>query len=294
TVEKPTGAPLTGEGRLLGTFQYMAPEQLEGKEADARTDIFALGSLLYEMTTGKRAFAGASTASLIAAILEKDPPPMAALQPMTPPTLDRLVRTCLAKDPDERWQNAHDGAAGLQWAREAASIAAQPSRRERLAWSTAAVTGVVAAIAVLLAVRASTRPPAPNAAHKVVSSILPPVGAMPAFEFDLALAPDGRHLAFTAVTPDGRRQLWVRSMRTGEARPIADTDDAGWPFWSPDGRTIGFSVRGKLKKIAASGGPVQTLCSAGIPTKGTWGADDVILFHGQQAPTILQVSAGGG
>jgi Tol biopolymer transport system component len=294
TMVKPGTGPLTGEGRMLGTFQYMAPEQLEGKDADARTDIFALGSLLYEMTTGKRAFTGGSAASVVAAILEREPPPMAAVQPMTPPALDRLVRTCLAKDRDERWQDAHDLVSELKWLQEAAPAATQSRRRERLAWSVAAAISLAALLAaVALAARLRQQTPAVS---RAVWTILPPEGVVSAFESGIALSPDHTRLAFTAITADGQQLLWVRSMETGQAIPIADTDDVRSPFWSPDGRFIAFFARGKLKKVSASGGAPQTLCAVGLtgPYVGTWGANDSILFHGQQALSILQVSARGG
>src|SRR5262245_3029437 len=294
TVEKPGADPLTGEGRLLGTFQYMAPEQLEGREADARTDIFALGSVLYEMTTGRRAFTGKSTASLVAAILEKDPPSVAALQPMTPPALDRLIRTCLNKDADERWQSAHDIAAELRWVQEAASATARPAQSARLAWSVAACAALCALLAVPITLSLATRLHPSGTSHTVVTSILPPKEATPDYEHGIALSPDRRQLAFAALTRDGERLLWVRSMETGQADSVPDTEDATSPFWSPDSRAIGFFARGKLRKVAPSGGPVQTICPVGVPGRASWGANDVILFHGQQTSTILRVSSAGG
>ncbi|MGH9481483.1 MAG: LpqB family beta-propeller domain-containing protein, partial [Terriglobales bacterium] len=244
--------PLTAQGTIIGTFQYMAPEQLEGKESDARSDIFAFGATLYEMATARKAFEGKSQASLIAAILERDPPPISSLQPMSPPALDRVVRTCLAKDPDERFQSAHDLKLQLEWIRDAGSQAVLPApivahrqHRERIAWGAAAALAVSAAwFAVGYFLRA------PQPARVIVAQIAAPAGAtfalwgvspgMP------ALSPDGNQLAFVAGTPDGKRQLWVRPLDSPDARALEGTDSAARPFWSPDSRSLGYFTGGKL------------------------------------------------
>ena len=298
----PTRAkPLTEAGSLLGTFQYMAPEQLEGKEADARTDIFALGSVLYEMLTGNRAFEGNSQASLIAAILKDEPKPLSTFQPMTPPALDRVVRTCLAKDPDERWQSAHDVMAELKWIGEGGSQAgvsepatARPKGKMLLAWGLAATLG---ALAVGFAWLAYHRPRSSGEVARVQSSILPP--AKTAFRFvgfntggPPALSPDGRRLAFAATTAEGKTLLFVRPLDSGSAQALAGTDQASYPFWSPDSRFIGFFAQGRLKKVEASGGPVQTLC-AGAGGGGSWSRDGTIVFAAGSGP-ISRISAEGG
>jgi serine/threonine protein kinase len=209
------GQPLTAQGMVLGTFQYMAPEQLEGKEADARSDIFALGAVLYEMASGRRAFTGKSQASIVAAILASDPQPISAVQPMSPPALDRVVRTCMAKDPDDRWQTAHDVKLQLQWIAEAGSkagipapVAARRRTSQKLAWMIAAVA---AATAIAFAVGFALRAPAP--VHPLRVSILPPEK----HSFDplsIALSPDGTKLAFVASAAGGLRNygcvLWIR------------------------------------------------------------------------------------
>ena len=227
-------ASLTGEGTILGTLQYMAPEQLEGKDADARTDIFAFGSIVYEMITGKEAFTGESQASLIAAILDSQPTPMSTLQPMSPPALDRVVRKCLGKDPEDRWQDVRDATDELKWIAEGGSQAGVavpagvPARgQSRLAWSVATVTTVL--LAVALAVAYLNRAPAETATSRF--SVLAEAGVVRS----LALSPNGRQLAFT----DGR-QLWIRSLDSLESRALPGTEDAQAPFWSPDGRSIGF------------------------------------------------------
>ena len=289
------GQPLTAQGMVLGTFQYMAPEQLEGKEADARSDIFALGAVLYEMASGRRAFTGKSQASIVAAILASDPQPISAVQPMSPPALDRVVRTCMAKDPDDRWQTAHDVKLQLQWIAEAGSkagipapVAARRRTSQKLAWMIAAVA---AATAIAFAVGFALRAPAP--VHPLRVSILPPEK----HSFDplsIALSPDGTKLAFVASAAGGAPQLWVRPLDSTAAQPLAGTDDAGFPFWSPDSRSLGFFAQGKLRIIDASGGAVQTLADAPQSRGGAWGADGTILYTPDATSALLRIAAAGG
>ncbi len=295
------GANLTQEGTILGTFQYMAPEQLEGKEADARTDIFTFGAVLYEVATGKKAFSGASQASLIAAILEREPVPVSTVQPMAPPALDRAVKTCLAKDPENRFQTAHDVKLQLQWIAEggsqagvAAPVAARRKNRERL-WMSAAVLFAVLAAALGVVLLRSPREPV----RVLRSSIAPPSGAAfwldPATPGPPALSPDGRRLAFSARAADGKILLYVRSLDAVEPVALAGTDDAQYPFWSPDSRTIGFFADRKLKTVEAEGGPPVTLCSADLDAKGgTWSRTGTIVFARGSATTLSRVPAGGG
>jgi eukaryotic-like serine/threonine-protein kinase len=287
--------PLTTQGTMVGTFQYMSPEQVEGREADPRSDIFALGAVLYEMASGKRAFTGKSQASIVAAILASEPQPISAVQPMSPPALDRVVRTCMAKDPDERWQTAHDVKLQLQWIAEAGSKAGIPApvaarRRvsQRLAWAIAAVA-IAAAIA--FAVGFALRTPVPVKPLRV--SILPP----DQHSFDplsIALSPDGTKLVFVATTSGGTPQLWVRSLDSTAAQPLAGTEDASFPFWSPDSRSLGFFAEGKLKTIDAAGGAVETLADAPLPRGGAWGADGTILFTPDTRSAMLRIPAAGG
>ncbi len=288
------GSPdLTAAGTILGTFQYMAPEQLEGKDADARTDIFAFGAVLYEMATGKKAFSGATQASLIGAILHTEPAAISTVQPMTPPALDRIVRTCLAKDPEERWQSAADVRRELRWIAEGsqAGAAAQPAsarrrRREWLSWVLTALA-LLAAGAVLLRDR---RPAAAPARAMRFSVVLPELSAVRA----AVLSPDGTKAVLVARDSSGRNLLWIRPLDSLAAQPLAGTESPSFPFWSPDGAFIGFFADGKLKKIASSGGPAQTLCDAPINRGGTWNRDGVILFAPVVDGPIYQVSASGG
>jgi hypothetical protein len=282
--------PLTERGTVLGTFQYMSPEQLEGKDVDARSDIFALGALLYEMSTGRKAFSGTSQASLIAAILSSEPPPISTIQRMSPPALDRLVKTCLAKDPDERWQSAHDVAAELRWIAEGGSQIGAPAvvvskrkMRERLAWIASVL------LAAAAAALAFGRRPAPPRALNV--SLLPPPGSLHVNE--AVLSPDGRRLALEANDADGRPVLFVRALDAPSPTRLPGTEDAVNPFWSPDGRSLGFFAHGKVQRIEVDGGRPQPICEALVFAGGTWAADGTILF-GSLLDNIRRVPASGG
>src|SRR5688572_16172540 len=216
--------PLTEEGTVLGTFQYMAPEQIEGREADPRTDIFALGALLYEMATGKRAFEAKTRASLIASILDREPPPISAVQPLTPPALERVIRMCLHKDPDERWQSAHDVAAELKWIGEStATLAARraPNRRELVAWSLAALLLAAAAAAIFLR-PADTRRTAPLRAQ-IPAPETAPLLARGNSSGSRSSSPDAQWMTFAAEAADGKRMLWLRRVSGLEAKPIPFT-----------------------------------------------------------------------
>ncbi|MFN2386020.1 MAG: protein kinase, partial [Thermoanaerobaculia bacterium] len=288
----PTKAPnLTAEGTILGTFQYMAPEQLEGREADARTDIFALGSVLYEMATGEKAFSGSSQASLIGAILKDEPKTISTIQPMAPPALNRVVKTCLAKDPDDRWQTAHDVMLQLKWIAEGADIATAPAapRRnlERLVW---AALVLLVALAGVTAVTRSRRQLAALARPLRSSIVLPEKTALRS----LALSPDGRRLVVVARDSSGRNLLWIRPLDTLSLQALPGTENPSFPFWSPDSRFIAFFADGKLKKIDASSGPAQTICDAPINRGGSWSRDGVILFTPVPDGPLYRVSASGG
>ena len=294
--------PLTARGTLVGTFQYMSPEQLEGKEADARSDIFALGAVLYEMATGKRAFDGKTTASVIAAVLERDPVPISAVQPMSPPTLDRVVKTCLAKDPDERFQTVHDVKLQLKWIVEsgpssgtqvgpAASRVTKAKSREHV---LAAALGF--ALAALIFGVAYLRRPA-NEAPFVRSSILPPANTSfvnGVATSGYALSPDGTRLVFSAQSVEGKTSLWMRPLNSLTAQELAGTDNAGLPFWSPDSQWVGFFADQKMKKVPATGGSVQVICDAPLGRGGTWNAQGVIVFAPSIIGPLFRVSANGG
>jgi Tol biopolymer transport system component/predicted Ser/Thr protein kinase len=299
---------ITGEGTILGTLQYMAPEQVEAKEVDARTDIFAFGAVVYEMATGKKAFEGKTQASLIAKILEIDPPLISSLQPMTPPALDRVVKKCLAKEPEKRWQAASDVCDELKWIAEGGSQTGLPaptsaSRKSdlgdgRLAWIVAAVFFLAAsALGYFVYSR-----PAPQQAHAVRFTLFPPdkwslagTGAVTTgATAPVITSPDGQQIAFVAVSAEGKTLLWVHSLDTLAAQSLAGTEGASAPFWSPDSRTLGFFAGGKLKKIDVSGGPPITLCDAPDNRGGTWNRDGLILFAPRNTSVLQKVSASGG
>jgi serine/threonine protein kinase len=290
--------PLTTAGTVLGTFQYMAPEQLEGAEADARTDIFALGALLYEMATARRAFEGKSKTSLIAAILGSQPPPISSVQPVMPPALDHVVKKCLEKDPDDRWQSAHDVASELRWIGEAGSQAGVPTTlsgrrrsRERLAWGLAALLGLATTGLAVLHLR---RPATPTAALRATLEPPPENTLIPFDELGVALSADGKQLAFVAIAGDGSKKIWVRDLALMTARPLPETSGAWYPFWSPDGRYLAFFADGKLKRIDLRGGSPQVIADAPSGRGGSWGKGDVILLAPSTHSAIHQVPASGG
>jgi len=287
---------LTAEGSILGTFQYMAPEQLEGHEADARTDIFAFGAVLYEMLTGTRAFEGKSQASLVGAILKDTPPAVSTRQPLVPAALDRIVATCLAKDPADRWQAAHDLTLQLQWITEgqastavAAATTARPRHREKLAWALATVC-LLGGVAVLGS-RYFDSAEADLGTIQFAVDVPTALGAAGAGFF--AVSPDGRRVVYEATT--NSRSLWVRSLDSAVAQPLPGTESgtALNPFWSPDSRFIGFFADGKLKTISISGGPPRTLCDAPSGGGGTWSRDGVILFGASGQPVHRVPDTGG-
>jgi len=287
--------PLTQAGTLLGTFQYMSPEQLEGREADARTDIFAFGAVLYEMVTGQRAFEGNSQASLVSSIMSSEPVPLAAVQPMTPPALERIVRTCLAKDPDDRWQSAHDLAAELRWIAEAGSQAGVPApvvarrkTRERWAWGLAAILLVAAATAGgIIATRGRSVTAEPT------RFVIPQDPQLRGMDWP-KLSPDGRTIAFLGTDGEGRTSIWLRPLSALEPHVLPGTEGAWRPFWSPDGRYLAYFVGKQLKKVAVAGGPPQLISDGTAGYDGSWGSGDTILFDGSGRDPIRRVSAAGG
>jgi serine/threonine protein kinase len=283
-------SPLTARGSLIGTFQYMSPEQIEGKEADARSDLFSFGAVLYEMATGHRAFTGSTPASVIAAVLSSQPKPIVELQPLTPPAVDRLVGTCLQKDPELRWQSAYDVKLHLGAIRDfgvaAASPAAQaPSLRRWIAGLVAAVLIIASGFSWWL-----WRSPAPPA--QVHSSLLPPQSQ----QFnpdDFALSPDGSMIAYT--TEGQRGGLWLRRLTTGKDEQLTGTESASFPFWSPDSRSIGFFGNAVIRRIDLGGGPAVTVVEAPGLRGASWGADGTIVFSPDFGKSGLRrVSAQGG
>ncbi len=296
-----THDPLTARGTIVGTFQYMSTEQIEGKEADARSDIFALGAVLYEMATGIRAFTGKTQASVIAAILAAEPQPISVVRPMSPPALDRVVKVCLAKDPDERFQSVHDLKLQLMWIVEGGSqagvpapVAARRNNRERGLIAAVVVCGLLAAGGIAGSVIFSKKA---EGFRKVVRA---QIDAPEHYTFTtvtvsnhVVISPDGSSIAFIAEG-EGKQLLWVRPLQATAAQPLAGTEGAYYPFWSPDSKFIGFFAGGKLKKVEASGGVVQTLCDAAFGRGGSWNGDGVILFAPGIHDEIFRVPDGGG
>jgi Tol biopolymer transport system component len=286
-------APVTEEGTIVGTFQYMSPEQVEGKEVDGRSDIFSLGAVLYEMVTGQRAFEGKSQLSVASAILEKEPAPISATKPMTPPAFDHAVRRCLAKDPEERWQTARDLALELKWVAEGGSpaavagrVSAGRSRREAAAWLLAAALSMLLIGGGAAWWQASDRRPHPMYFH----------ASVPFAANDLALSPDGRTLAMVAYSTQANNNvLWTYEVGGRRTSSLEGTQGATYPFWSPDGKFIGFFADGKLKKVEVSGGQPQVLCNAPNGRGGTWNRDGVIVFTPDSLGAgLFRVSSSGG
>ncbi len=298
--------PLTAEGAIVGTFQYMAPEQLEGKEADARTDIWALGCVLYEMATGKRAFEGTSQASLIAAILEHEPPSMMERQPLTPAALEHLVKRCLEKDAADRWQSARDVTHELKWINDATSLAgsmaAAPlrtaaghrrSRRLARAGVIAAIALAIVAVSAIAAFLWARRQPAPRLARLTITA--PEGEIIYTNSPSAAVSPDGRLVAFAVVDSAGMIRLRIRPLESSTVRPLAVTaSSVAYPFWSPDSRSIAFFADGKLKKISASSGAPETICDAPDGRGGCWSKNGVIVFAPQGLGPLQRVQADGG
>ena len=287
-------SPVTEDGTIVGTFQYMSPEQVEGKEIDGRSDTFSLGAVLYEMVTGKRAFEGKSQLSVASAIFEREPAPIASIKPTTPPALDHAVKKCLAKLPEDRWQSASDLASELVWIASAGSQAgvAPPAAlhrklRERLAWALAA--------AALLAVLAFWffRPNNITPSVPTYASIVPPAGSSFQIEGDQgappALSPDGSAVVFGAGD-----ELWYHSVRTGAERILPGAHAATFPFWSPDSSSIGFFAYGRLKTLEISTGVIRTLCDAPSARGGSWSSSGIIIFSPGVRGVIYQVPATGG
>jgi predicted Ser/Thr protein kinase len=274
---------LTGEGQIVGTLQYMSPEQLQGKDADARSDIFAFGCVLYEMLAGTRAFQGDSSASLVGAILHTEAAPLSSIQPLTPPAVERVVRTCLAKNPDDRFQTAREVKLALEWSAAApVESGAVTTRAARpWPWIVLAVVAVVVAVAVAGAWEYSSSRQTPIVEERAIPlSLNPPKDGQ--FLFGnavggIALSPDGRTAAFVVVR-NGIRLLWVMDLDGSPARPLSGTEGAAYPFWSPDNKSVAFFSRGKLRRVEKRGSEPLAICDVAVGRGGVWMSDHRILY----------------
>jgi serine/threonine protein kinase len=287
--------PLTGEGTILGTLQYMSPEQLEGKDVDGRSDIFSFGAILYEMATGKRAFEGSSQASLIASIIKEQPRPVSQIMPLSPPMLDRVIKQCLEKDPDHRWQAAGDLKQALQWTSEGGSqvgipmaISARRKLRERILWG--AVAALAAAAGTLGVVQFTRTTPIP----KVVRWAIPPGTGLTSITWP-KISPDGTMIAFQANDTLGQKGIYIRPLNSLEPHFLVRIQGGdSRPFWSPDSKQLGFFESNQLKKVSIAGGLAQLVCEATRGADGSWGTSGVILFDGSTIDSIRKVPASGG
>ena len=284
-------SPLTTAGTMIGTIQYMSPEQIEGKEADARSDLFALGAVLYEMATGARPFEGKSQISVASAILEKEPAPISAVQPLTPPAFEHIVTACLAKNPEDRFQTAHDVALQLKWIAQRGtpalgSTGKRGNHRELLAWLIAGGLALMLTAFVLW-----------GRGSKGTEQTTYFSAPLPFAARAVAVSPNGHTVAIAGHRESERIDvLWIYEPGSQEATNLASTEGASFPFWSPDGRSLGFFADGKLKKLNLDGGPVQTLCDASTGRGGAWNKDGVILFtpSGTLGVGLYRISASGG
>ena len=304
----PTATPGTEPGIVMGTLGYMSPEQVRGRPTDARSDIFALGAVLYEMLSGRRAFQGDSAADTMSAILKEDPPDLSATNRSISPGLERIVRHCLEKNPEQRFQSARDMVFHLQSITAdtgSAALAALPGPAPKRRWGVPALAGAGAALALSAAATLILRPPSPPGPPVSRFSIRAPEGVSLAelgTQSLPSISPDGRRMAFTATDSTGNTSIWVRSFSDIEPRRIVEATDAvGQVGWSPDGRQLAYFARSGnllLKKMPADGGPATAITDAGPRGAGvgvTWGPEGTILF-GVWAPEagIFRVSEGGG
>ena len=292
TFPMPHGSPVTSAGTVVGTIQYMSPEQLQGKEADARSDIFSFGTVLYEMGTGRRAFEGKSQLSVATAILEREPDSISSLRPGLPLAFEHTVVRCLAKEPEERWQSAKDLRAELQWIGTLRTEAAVSAGSRRPTGGPGSAAGaILLTIAAALGLWLSPKNAEPDLR---VAINLPPGYQLDSVNSAVALSPDGTRLVFAAAGPEGPQRLWLRALNGQEPQGLAGTEDATYPFWSPDGRHIGFFARRKLKTIELGSGAVETLCDAPNGRGASWGSRGVIVFSPDYRSGLFSIPASGG
>ncbi len=294
-------SPMTEQGAIVGTFQYMSPEQIEGKELDGRSDIFSFGAVLYEMLAGQRAFPGKSQLSVASAILEKEPVPISTIKPLTPPALDHAIRRSLAKDPEERWQTARDLASELKWITDGGSQVTSgttaAARGIRARWRGTLLWGVVSVLLAAITGLAiwNLKPSAPPPSVSRFTITLPPGRQLAGLQNGsaVALSPDGTDLAYVAIQ-GGTQQLYLRAMDSLAATPIPGTDGAVNPFFSPDGQWLGFFADNRLKKVPVSGGTAQTLGDAAFPRGASWSGQGMIAFAPASVSALQLLSEAGG
>ncbi len=305
TTAAPQQNPVTQEGTIVGTFQYMSPEQIEGKELDGRSDVFSLGTVLYEMLTGKRAFDGKSQLSVASAILEKDPEPVSNSVPLTPPALDHAIRRCLAKDPEDRWQTARDLALELKWLATPAGstdsarpFAAKPHNKFRkyLPYLIEAAAIIAAAYFFnprfahnsVTIERPTLRATLPPPEKSQFASIETDEGGVP------AVSPDGRYVVSPVHEADGKVRLWLRALQSTEGKILPGTEGSGHAFWSPDSHSIAFFSTGKLKRTDIDSSAVYNIAEATLGRGGSWNSDGTIIYSPSGIASIVKVPASGG
>ncbi|MBZ5690020.1 MAG: protein kinase [Acidobacteriia bacterium] len=287
-------SPVTAQGAVVGTLQYMSPEQIEGKEADERSDVFAFGSVFFEMLSGKRAFHGNADLSLACAIMAKDPEPLLSVQGTAPPMLFRVLRRCLEKNAENRYQSARDLLLDLEWTAsgaaqtETSQVPRSPGRTRWL-WASAAAV-LLGALALGAAFRLWLRPPSPKSAIRL-SIPLPPDQQLTG---PPAISPDGQMISYTARTGSGRARLYLRALDQAAAKLISGSEDAALPFFSPDGQWVAFFARGFLLKAAISDGSITRISEAPDPWGGTWGKDGSIVYTSSFNSGLVRASASGG
>lgn len=279
---------LTQQGAIIGTLQYMSPEQLEGKEADSRSDIFAFGLVLYELIAGKRAFTGTGQANLMASILKEQPQPLHELQPQTPRGLERVLETCLEKDPDKRWQSAGELKHALDWNTQAVASLEVPAKKLRLWQGLAALLGLSTLGVAAWALWPKTEP-----APAIVRFEIPLPQKVTIGQY-VSLSPDGHKLVFDGVSADGSG-LWIRDLDTLDWRRLPGAEGGSSPFWSPDSKSLGFASGNQVKKVDLAGGPAQTICTVTVrPGTGAWSRDGIIIFGSRGTGPLWKVSQAGG
>jgi serine/threonine protein kinase/Tol biopolymer transport system component len=295
-----TAAELTAPGAWLGTAPYMAPEQIDGRTVDSRSDVFALGAVLYEMATGQRAFGGDTTAGIASSVLRVDPPPPSSIRPEVPAQFDRLVHECLEKEPDRRWQSAHDVALQLAAIRDAGELPeSRPAGRRRslalFAWpGSIAATALVVAAATMRFSQTDAAPP-----PRFELQINPPATTVFTYTVEtvrFAVSPDGQRLAFVAAGPGSTNRVWLRSLTSLKTEPVAGTDGASTVFWSPDTRSIAFVIGDTLKRLELASGAAVAICRvpSGAGLSGTWSRSGEIVFASIDGDALYRVSSTGG